>query len=108
MNLQPLARASVDDCTRNAVSVWRLINIGRDEFVGLWDQVAGIKILTVDHGRHCSRIDFGLRDETFLVAMAAHAVAAVFGRRDRVVSRENRAVVFYPLDLEIDVSLIAR
>ena len=58
--------------------------------------------------RHCSRIDFGLRDETVLVAMTAHAVSAVLGRRDRVVSRKNRAVVFYPLDLEIDVSLIAR
>ena len=108
MDLQPLARASVDDCARYSVSVWRLINIGRDKFVRLWYQVAGIKILTVDHGRHCSRIDFGLRDETVLVAMTAHAVAAVLGRSDRVVSRKNRAVVFYPLDLQIDVSLIAR
>src|SRR5688500_19230341 len=108
MNLQPLARASVDDCTRNAVSVWRLINIGRDEFVGLWDQVTRIKILTVDHGRHCSRIDFGLRDETVLVAMTAHTVAAVLGRRDRVDRGEKQDVVVFPLDLEIYELIIDR
>src|SRR5688572_18510532 len=107
VNLQPLARPGIDDRSWHTVCVDWLVDVSLDELVGLWNEIARVEILAVDHGRQRAGIDLGLRDESILVAMEAHAIAPVLNRRDYFVLWLNRTVIFDPLDLQIDVALVA-
>src|SRR6266849_1184811 len=104
VDLEPLTRLRIDECAGHTPAEDRLVDVGSDQLVRLWHQVAGIQVLSVDQRREPAGLDLRGRNDRGLMAWIPHAVAPILFGRHYLELRLHGAVVKEWFDLQVDVA----
>src|SRR6266496_2303555 len=104
MDLETLTGLRVDERAGDTPAEHWLVDVGRHQFVWLWDQVARIQVLPVDQCGEPASFDLSGWDDRGLMAGIAHAVAPVLLWWHHLEFGLDRAVAEDSLDLQVDVT----